>query len=396
MLAYAFYESDTRIQQYATALAERGDSVDVIALRKEGISAFEAIRGINVYRIQDRKVNERGKSDYILRILRFFIVSAFVLAKKHFAEGYQVVHVHNVPDFLVFAASVPKIFGARIILDIHDILPEFYASKFGAGKGSLIFKLLVTVERLSVAFSDHVIIANHIWQERLISRSVSRDKCTVVRNFPNGKIFFQKPPRSPDGRFMIIYPGTLNWYQGLDVAIHAFAKVVTEIPHAEFHIYGEGAAKPELMSLANELGLNEKVRFHGFLPTNEIAEVMSEVDLGVEPKRASSSFSNEAASTKILEFMALGIPVIVSDTTIHRYYYDDSIALFFRSDQESALAEKILTLFQDRELRNRLVNNASVHAKANSWGEKKHEYLKLVDALTGGKPASQSPENVAA
>ena len=130
MLAYAFYESDTRIQQYATALAARGDSVDIIALRKEGTSAFEVLNGVNVYRIQRRTVNERGPFDYLFRILRFLMVSAWVLAKKHLSKPYKVVHVHNVPDFLVFGALVPKLCGAHVILDIHDVLPEFYASKF--------------------------------------------------------------------------------------------------------------------------------------------------------------------------------------------------------------------------------------------------------------------------
>src|SRR5579862_6000752 len=100
MLAYAFYESDTRIQQYDHALVERGDSVDVIALKKEGAADFEVLRGVNVYRVQTRKVNERGPFDYLFRILRFLVVSAFVLARKQLSEKYKVVHVHNVPDFL--------------------------------------------------------------------------------------------------------------------------------------------------------------------------------------------------------------------------------------------------------------------------------------------------------
>lgn len=387
MLAYAFYESDTRIQQYARALVERGDSVDVIALRKEGAAAFEVIQGVNVYRIQTREINERGPLDYLVRIVRFLIVSAFVLAKKHLSTAYRVVHVHNVPDFLVFAALVPKLGRARVILDIHDILPEFYAGKFGVGTRSLAFKLLLIVEKLSVAFSDHVIIANHIWQERLISRSVSRTKCTTIRNFPNENVFFPRPRTRPHDSFLMIYPGSLNWYQGVDVAIRAFAKVANEIPEAQFHIYGEGAGKPDLIALVSDLRLGDKVNFCGFLSTNEIADAMAQSDLGVEPKRSTSAFSNEAASTKILEFMAVGVPVVVSDTTIHKYYYDDSVVVFFESDTESSLAERILLLSRNHALREQLISNAALHAKRNSWGEKKQEYLFLVDSLTKITPS---------
>jgi glycosyltransferase involved in cell wall biosynthesis len=381
MLAYAFYESDTRIQQYAHALVERGDSVDVIALKKEGTPDFEVLQGVNCFRVQERKVNERGPLDYLFRILRFLAVSAFVLGKKQISQNYKVIHVHNVPDFLVFAALIPKLLGARVILDIHDVLPEFYASKFGIGTQSLTFKLLVMVEKLSIAFSDHVIIANHIWQERLISRSVKRTKCTTVRNYPNATIFYPRPRRGIGDSFVVIYPGTLNWYQGLDVAIKAFAKFVDQIPQAQFHIYGEGAAKPSLITLAKDLGLDGKVQFHGFLPTQQIADMMAQADLGVEPKRASARFSNEAASTKILEFMAVGVPVVVSDTTIHKYYYDESMVKFFNSDDDSALAEAMLLLSSNHELREQLVSNGAQHAKSNTWAVKKNEYLNLVDSV---------------
>ena len=151
MVVYAFYESDTRVLQYANALAERGDVVDVFALRREGSPAREVLNGVNVYRIQTRRVNERGKFAYLRRILRFFFLSFFCLTRRHMAKSYDAVHVHSVPDFLVFAALIPKLSGSRIILDIHDILPEFYASKFGVKPSSLLFRSLLWVENFPAA-----------------------------------------------------------------------------------------------------------------------------------------------------------------------------------------------------------------------------------------------------
>jgi glycosyltransferase involved in cell wall biosynthesis len=124
MIGYASYGSGARIRQYATALAQRGDSVDVIALRRQGGPAFEVVDGVNLYRIQEREVNERSSLDYLLRTLRFFLAAALLLARKHLSSPYNVLYIHSVPDFQVFAALVPKLLGARIILDIHDILPE--------------------------------------------------------------------------------------------------------------------------------------------------------------------------------------------------------------------------------------------------------------------------------
>ncbi|MGD0792493.1 MAG: glycosyltransferase family 4 protein [Terriglobales bacterium] len=381
MVVYSFYESDTRVLQYAKTLAARGDIVDVIALRREGTPTFEVLDGVNVYRIQERKVNERSQLAYLFRILRFLLLSTLVLTKKHLAKRYDVIHIHSVPDFLVLAATVPKLAGARVILDIHDILPEFYASKFGVSANSLVFKTLLLVEKLSISFSDHVIIANHLWLDRLVSRSVKPEKCTSFLNYPDPAVFYPRSKGPANGRFLITYPGSLNPHQGVDIVIRAFALVADKMPEAELRIYGEGPAKPSLIRLRDELGLQSSVIFHESLPISEIAEVMARSDLAVVPKRASSAFGNEAASTKIMEFMSLGVPVIVSRTKIDTYYHNDSMVKFFESENESDLAYSMLLLRSNPKLRMQLASNASRHVQRHNWREKGQEYLDLVDML---------------
>jgi glycosyltransferase involved in cell wall biosynthesis len=386
MLAYAFYESDTRILQYATALAQRGDTVDVVALRRdESHGVFEVLNGVNVYRIQSRTVNEKGLFTYGIRIARFFFRSLFFLRRKHAQRPYDVIHVHNVPDFLVFAAIFPKLKKARVILDIHDLLPEFYASKFKIGHDSAVFKLMAFMEKCSAAFADHVIIANHLWRDRLVARSCRPEKCSVIRNRPDLDIFTKHPSRvkQAGGPFILIYPGSLNWHQGLDIAIRAFASIEAQMPDAEFHIYGEGPAKPSLIALAHELRQQTRVVFHDFLPSKEIAQVMAMADLAIEPKRTKSAFSNEALSTKILEFMCLGVPVIACRTKIHGYYYDDSIIQYYHNDDEAELAQQIVRLRNSPSLRAQLIERAKRHVEENTWDACKHEYLELVDSYVG-------------
>jgi glycosyltransferase involved in cell wall biosynthesis len=384
MLGYAFYESDTRILQYATALRQRGDIVDVVALKRNDPQPdFEIINGVNVYRIQSRTVNEKGLFTYASRILRFLLRSTLFLWRKQRLHAYDVVHVHNVPDFLVFGAAFPKWQRVPVILDIHDLLPEFYASKFKISPTSLLFKVLTFVEHCSAAFATHVIIANHLWHDRLVARSSRPEKCSVVRNHPDLAIFIEQAAeeRRTGEAFRLTYPGSLNGHQGLDVAIRAFARIASEIPKAEFHIYGEGPAKPSLITLANELKMEGRVVFHDFLPSREIARIMAATHLAIEPKRATSAFGNEALSTKILEFMALGVPVIASKTRIHAYYYDDSIIQYYENDDETQLAEQILRLTHDPDLCRRLVSNAKQYVRENNWDARKHEYLGLVDSL---------------
>ena len=382
MVSYSFYRGDTRVQQYARALVERGDEVEVLSLIREGVPREAMVDGVKVLGIQTRRRDERGPLTYLLKIVGFLIRSSIVLTRRHRARPYDLIHVHSVPDFMVFGALIPKLSGARIILDIHDILPELYASKFKVSHSTWEIRFLKFIERRSIAFAHHVIIANHLWWERLISRSVRREKCTPICNYPDLRYFFPHPRTRTDGKFVMMYPGTLNWHQGLDIAIKAFAKIADEAPHAEFHIYGGGPTKPLLMDLTDRLGLNGRILFHDAQPLHDIALVMSQADLAVVPKRA-ESFGNEAASTKVLEFMALGVPVLQSRTKVGTYYDTDSRVMFFESENVDDLAKHMRVLVGDQQLRARLVANALEYVKENNWGVKKSVYLELVDSLTG-------------
>jgi glycosyltransferase involved in cell wall biosynthesis len=382
MVAYSFYESDSRIIQYARALIQRGDVVDVISLRQQGASKFEVIQGVSVWRIQQRQVNERGPILYLCRIIKFLLLATIILAIRHYKYRYQLIHVHSVPDFLVATAIPVRMLGVPIILDIHDILPEFYASKFGTKTDSMLYGMLLSVERWSARRADHVIVANVLWHERLIHRATRQEKCSVIGNYPNPEVFHQRARPKGSGHFVLMYPGSLNWHQGVDVAVRAFARIKDELPDAEFHIYGEGPEKPALQELVKELGLEDRVKINPYLPVEQIADEMATADLAVVPKRASSLFGNEAASTKIQEFMAVGVPLVVSRTRIDSMTFDESKVKFFQSENEVDLAACILTLKRQPELRAQLIANANGHISQNNWDVKKHDYLKLVDSLT--------------
>ena len=176
-----------------------------------------------------------------------------------------------------------------------------------------------------------------------------------------------------------MFPGGLQWHQGLDLGIRALATVRKQIPKTEFHIYGDGNMKDELVALAKELGLADHVRFFDPLPAPQIAEVMATADLAIVPKRA-DSFGNEAYSTKIMEFMSLGVPVVVANTKIDRFYFDDQVVRFFASGDHQALAEAMLDVLSHKEIRDDLVKNGLGYAAANSWDTKKVDYLELVDS----------------
>jgi glycosyltransferase involved in cell wall biosynthesis len=391
MVTHSLYESDGRVMRYAEALAARGDEVDVFALRKEGKPAEETIRGVRVYRIQKRSFTEKQKVSFLRGILLFILRATWAVSKRHLRRPYDLLHVHSLPDFVVFTALVPRLMGAKVILDIHDVMPELYATKFKTGERSAAVKALLYMEKASARFAHHVIIANDIWWERVVARSVEGSKCSVMLNYPDRSIF--RPGRKRSGsEFVLLYPGTLNQHQGLDVAIRAFAKIAPEVPHAVFHIHGEGRGRPELIELVRNLRLEDRVKFKPMLPIREIARVMADADLAVVPKRK-DSFGNEAFSTKILEFMASGVPVIVSDTKIDQYYFNDSVVKFFPDGNEAELASAMLSLIGDGELRRQMSTNAMDFVRSFDWDLKKPTYVGLVDSLVDGSRRPDSADS---
>jgi glycosyltransferase involved in cell wall biosynthesis len=382
MVTHSDFLSDARVSRYAEALAHRGDHVDVLALRRSReLSAKQNLGNIDLFRLQPRfGKTEKSRLSHLLPVVRFLVTSSFWLLREHRRRPYDLLHIHNVPDFLVFAAWYPKLTGAKVILDIHDLVPEFYASKFGVRRSSLAVYLLKAIERVSASFADHIIISNHLWRDTYASRNHLNGKCSVFINNVDSQIFYPRPRTRNDGKIIAIFPGGLQWHQGLDIAIRALRKVRAQLPNVEFHIYGDGNMKDNLIQLAKELKLSDAVRFFDPLPVRQIAEIMANADLGVVPKRA-DSFGNEAYSTKIMEFLSLGIPVVVSNTKIDRFYFNHSVVKFFESGNEQALAHAMLEVIGDARLRQSLVQAASRYVQSNSWDTRAPEYLGLVDTV---------------
>lgn len=388
MVAYTFYEADNRVRRYAEALAKRGDVVDAIALRRDGQTPFEVIRGVRVHRIQKRLIDERGPFTYLRKLLMFFFRSAWMLTVRHLKEPYDIIHVHSVPDFEVFATLIPRLMGARVILDIHDIVPEFYASKFKVSERSFVFRWLLLVEKMSIAYSNHVIISNHLWYEKITQRSVRPEKCTTIINYPDLSIFASRGEKAQaNGDFVMCYPGTLNWHQGLDLAIKAVALLRDKVPQLKFLIIGDGPDREKLKTMVREQHLENRVELRGFVPIEEVAGTMATINLGVVPKRK-DSFGNEAFSTKIMEFMAMGVPVVASRTRIDQYYFNDRLVQFFDSESVEDLAAKILELVRDAAKRSSLCTEATDFIRQNNWDVRKSEYLDVVDRLAKHQGAS--------
>lgn len=381
MLAYTSYETDNRVMRYAEALAESGYTVDVVAARLHGQPRCARVGSAHLFRLQWRRHRERtSKGSYLFRLVRFVIVSGLFTAARHVKSPYRLIHVHSMPDFLVLAALIPRLLGARVILDIHDLVPELFSSRFSKGAKAIVFPLLVIIERISAALAHHVIVANHLWQRTLVNRSVPASKCSVVMNYPDERFFYRRDRKISSEKFIIIYPGTLSRHQGVDIAVRAMHLIRHQVPEAELHIYGRGPDRSSLETLIRHLALEDRVVMKEMVPIWEIAEAMSQADLGVVPKR-NDCFGDTAFSTKSLEFLALGVPVVMSATQIDRHYFDSSFVEFFEPGSETSLAARIISLYQRKSRRQEMKEKSASFAEMYSWRVHRTEYLDLVRRL---------------
>jgi len=379
MISYSVYEFDNRVHRYGETLMAAGCELDVICL-----SATNKPRQVDygtgtLYEIQSRQFNEKGPVSYLFKFMRFFFKSVFLLTCLYMKKRYDVIHYHNIPDPGVFIAAVPKLCGARIVLDIHDLVPEFYQWKFGVGQHNSIISMLKYAERVSCRFADHVIVGTHLWKERLVSRSVQPEKCSVIMNAPLPQLF--DPVKGIEKRrdaFSIIYPGSLNEHFGVDVAVRGMDVIRKHIPGAVLNIYGQGRQEEMLRNIVTELGLENNVRFHGPVMRHEIPRLIAESHMGVVPKQA-SLFADEALSSKLLEFVYMGKPAVVSRTTIGQYYFDDTMVRFFTPGDSQDFARNVIDLYDNPEKQRNLSRNCARFNKEHSWQKYRARYLTILE-----------------
>jgi glycosyltransferase involved in cell wall biosynthesis len=389
-IAYSFYEVDLRVRRYAELLVNDTNRVDAIMLKRHDQPYKGIVNGVNVYRIQKRAFDEKFIFNYVFKILSFFIKGSIILLFKHIRYRYKVIHIHNVPDFLVFMAIIPKLMGAKIILDIHDIMPEFFCQKFNKSVNTLSVKFLLFVERMSVSFADHIVVSNDIWRNKIIDRDkVLPEKCTTILNYADLSFFDKELTvvSKDKDRFNIIYPGTISHLHGLDILIKAMSIVHQKLPHIKVDVYAATTNRyftEEINKLISSLNLDQIFKFHDPVTIEELAKVYKDFDLGVIPKRG-GIFAEEAFSTKTFDYMAAGLPIVASKTKIDQYYFDDSIIMFFEPENYEELAKCIIALYHDPEKRQDLMACGKKFVETNNWECKKCIYLKIIDNLVRSK-----------
>ena len=195
MVSASYYPDDPRPRREAEALVQAGFGVDVICLRKEGEAGRERVGGVAVHRLPVRR-SRAGRVRYLLDYALFFLLALFTLAALHPRRWYRIIHVHNMPDALVFCAILPRIAGARVILDLHDPMPEVYRTKYDLPAEHRVIRLLRFLERRSIAFADLVLTPNLAFRELFVDRGCPASKVHIIMNSPDPRIFAAREPEA--------------------------------------------------------------------------------------------------------------------------------------------------------------------------------------------------------
>lgn len=383
-VCFVYYQHfNALIYREAKTLLEQGLETDIVILRRmRAEKVFQRYKGMNIYAIQARSIAERNPISYFLRLFLFFLKATLLLTYLMPERRYSLVHVTAPPDIMVFSAIIPKLFGARIILDIHDIGPELFMRKLNIGEDRIVVRIVKLLERLSAGFADHVITVTDFWKDKLAARSVDPSKITMLLNVPDNDLFQPVRVRPAGNSFNLFYHGSIEEHFGLDTLLLAMPAIKDHIPHVLLYLYcgKKGRLYAECTALIKKLKLNSYVMFHDAVPFYELPHRLSSADIGIVPTK-DSVFSNEAVSMKALEYISMEIPIVVSRTKAHDFYYDSGMVKFFEPCNPAQLAQSVIELFEDDEGRARLVKNASAFLKKHGWNKSKGVYSKIVRDL---------------
>lgn len=384
MIAYTDYVFDARVRREAETLAAAGYRVMCLKNRDgAGPPQRCVLNGVEIRDIDVPKYQGKNAVAYLGSYLRFLLAASAICAGFAARRELDVVHVHNLPDFLVFAALVPRLAGSKVVLDVHDSLPETFATKFS--NASAVWKALCWEERLSASVAHRVICVNHPQQQTLVSRGLPLSKTFVSMNVPDPSIFSstaaQRRPTKTGGTFDIVYHGTMAERLGVDLIIRAVAALRQRIPCLRLHLWGRGDDYSNFRMLANDLGVEDHVQFkpEGY-PLEQLPERLQAMDLGVVGNRQSVA-TKLMLPVKLIEYVSLGIPAVAPRLPTIEHYFTDDMVAFYEAESVNGLADTIYRLSSAPEQRERQADHARRFLTEHGWERQGPELVAFYNRL---------------
>jgi len=399
MIAYTTYSMDGRVRLEAESLVDWGYDVTILVPKEEAAAKTYMLKGVRIQEVSVRKIRDNNKFRYILSYVLFLAVAFVACTRLFLRSGIQVIHVHNMPDVLVFAAVIPCLLGCKLVLDLHDTVPETYEAKFGK-ISPLLRWCLRFEEKVCCWMADRVICVNHVQREAVIGRGVPADKIATVITMPRFASSPEPLPKSDRKQgFRMVNHGTISKRLGNDLILEAAAKLVHEIPGFELHIIGDGENLNQMQSMAQSLGLEKAVFFQPAVRWDKLAEKLRIMDVGIVANRVNIA-TELMLPSKLIDYTVLGIPAIVPRLKGIEYYFSDEMVTYFEPENVDSIVAATLGLYRDSARMEQQASKARKFLDENGWDVNSNGLRGLYDRLlndrwkpdlVGDKPDLKTP-----
>ena len=383
VIRHDYYPRESHVRRDAEALRGAGYEVDIICSKHKDQEKFESVDGINVYRIAVGH-GRGGVFRYMVEYGLFFLLSSVRLNLLYSKRKYDLIEVDTMPDFLVFIALIPKLLGAKVLLYMFENMPELCAFEYKLSTEHALIKLLKVIEKLSLKFADKIIVTHEPAYKIFAKHTIPKSKFAIVLNVPNERIFsssVRKIEKQGQNSFLLVSHGSILERYGYQTIARALKLINSKTHNIRLLVVGEGEYKREIERLVKDLRLEERVKFIGYVPFDEIPMIISRADIGIVPILC----KYPTLPNKLFEYIALGIPTIASALPTMKAYFHNNSVMFFEAGNEKDLARCILELYQNPAKRKLLVTNASKIYEKYRWSKMKKKYLKAYEDLTNGK-----------
>lgn len=388
MVVNSQYPADPRPRRAAEALLSEGAQIDLICAADAKSPWREKCGALDITRLPIR--NSRGGAlAYGCEYATFILLSAAIFAWRTILRRYDLIYVHNMPDILVLSALIPKMLGAKVILDQHDPMPELMMTIFQKDERSFGVRVLQLLEKWSFRCANRVVTVNDACRKIFAARSCKAEKLAVIMNCPDEQLFPFRPSqssqsRTPGAAFVMMYHGSLVERNGLDLAVEALSRLVKTVPNAELRVYGHRTPFLDLvLRRAGDLGVEQCVHYLGPRKLDELAHEIEQCDIGVIPNQR-NTFTEINTPTRIFEYLALGKPVIAPDTPGILDYFDGQSLFFFESGNAGALAESMeRAAMYPAEAREIARRGQQVYLE-HTWSKERRTLVTLVDDVIRG------------
>jgi glycosyltransferase involved in cell wall biosynthesis len=382
---------DRRVWQEAGALRDAGYTVSIICPTGKGYEKkHEEIEGIAIYRY-NLPVEAEGAMGYALEYGTALFQTFMLSWKVLFTRGFDVIHACNPPDLFFLIGAFFKLLGKKFVFDHHDINPELYEAKFG--RRDAFWKLMVALERFTFRCADVSIATNESYRRIAIERGgMDPDRVFVVRSGPSLERLKVLPPDESlkrGRRHLVGYVGVMGKQEGIDLLLEAARIVVRDLGRddVQFGLVGGGTSLEEMKALAESKGIADHVTFTGRVPDAELLAMLNTADVCVNPDIA-NDMNDKSTMNKIMEYMALGKPIVQFDLTEGRFSAQDASLYATRNDSAS-LAARIVELLDDPERRAAMGDFG--RRRVENELEWRYEVPKLLAAYGSLWPRADSP-----